>query len=205
MISNEFIKKLASASGFHIEGYTNSGMESIRSLLTLAAAYGAEQERARLLNMTSPHPLGYAVAYEALREAIDGGNESMTHEDAIEHVQYLNDLNSRSADVQMPTATAYEHHEYRPMGAPGEVRIHCIMESQYKLADGSIAGDFQWLVDSYKADKNTIHLIPLVTLDSAREALEAQKLRADRLEDELSELMAEKQEKIFTHVLEILK
>jgi hypothetical protein len=56
---------------------------------------------------------------------------------------------------------AWEHHEYRPYGAPGEIRIHAVLASQYMMPDGSVAGDFQWLVDQYKADKNTIKLIPL--------------------------------------------
>ena len=56
---------------------------------------------------------------------------------------------------------AWEHHEYRPYGAPGEIRIHAILTSQYMMPDGSVAGDFQWLVDEYKKDKNTIKLIPL--------------------------------------------
>lgn len=57
----------------------------------------------------------------------------------------------------------YEHHEYRPFGAPREIRMHAILTSQYMLPDGSVAGDFQWLVDQYKADKNTIKLQPLYT------------------------------------------
>jgi hypothetical protein len=63
---------------------------------------------------------------------------------------------------------AWEHHEYRPYGAPGEIRIHAILASQYMLPDGSVAGDFQWLVDQYRADKNTIKLIPLYTPPAAQ-------------------------------------
>jgi hypothetical protein len=55
----------------------------------------------------------------------------------------------------------WEHHEYRPYGGPGEIRIHCILASQYMLPDGSVSSSFQWLVDQYRADKNTIKLIPL--------------------------------------------
>jgi len=78
--------------------------------------------------------------------------------------------------------SAYEHHQYRPMGAPGEVRIHGIFASQYTLPDGSVAGDFQWLADQYKADHNTRRLDALVTLESAQAAVaelhtENQKLR----------------------------
>jgi hypothetical protein len=63
--------------------------------------------------------------------------------------------------VQEPVA--WEHHEYRPYGAPGEIRIHAILASQYTMPDGSVSGNFQWLVNQYKEDKNTIKLIPLYT------------------------------------------
>jgi hypothetical protein len=62
---------------------------------------------------------------------------------------------------------AWEHHEYRPYGAPGEIRIHAILASQYMLPDGSVSSSFQWLVDEYRADKNTIKLIPLYTTPPA--------------------------------------
>ena len=62
---------------------------------------------------------------------------------------------------------AWEHHEYRPYGAPGQIRIHAILASQFTMPDGSIAGDFQWLVDEYKKDKNTIKLFPLYTTPPA--------------------------------------
>jgi hypothetical protein len=55
----------------------------------------------------------------------------------------------------------YEHHEFRPLGAPGEIRIHGIFASQYRLPDGTISGDFQWLADQYKRNKDTIKLMPL--------------------------------------------
>jgi hypothetical protein len=31
------------------------------------------------------------------------------------------------------------------------------------MPDGSTAGDYQWLIDQYRANKNTIKLIPLYT------------------------------------------
>ena len=62
---------------------------------------------------------------------------------------------------------AWEHHEYRPYGAPGEIRIHAILASQYMMPDGSVSSSFQWLVDEYKKDKNTIKLIPLYTTPPA--------------------------------------
>ena len=62
----------------------------------------------------------------------------------------------------------YEHHEHRPFGAPGEIRIHAVLKSQFLHPDGSIGNDFQWLIDSYKADKNTIKLVPLYTTPPKR-------------------------------------
>jgi hypothetical protein len=62
---------------------------------------------------------------------------------------------------------AWEHHEYRPYGGPGQIRIHAVLASQYMMPDGSVHGDFQWLVDEYKKDKNTIKLIPLYTTPPA--------------------------------------
>lgn len=55
----------------------------------------------------------------------------------------------------------YEHHQRRPLGAPGEIRIQAILKSTYVLPDGSISDDFQYLIDSYKTDPNTIKLMPL--------------------------------------------
>jgi hypothetical protein len=67
--------------------------------------------------------------------------------------------------VQEPVA--YEYHEYRPYGAPGEIRINAILKSRYAMPDGSTAGDYQWLIDQYRANKNTIKLIPLYTTPPA--------------------------------------
>ena len=74
--------------------------------------------------------------------------------------------NTRAAQTEQEPV-GWEHHEYRPYGGPGEIRIHAILRSQYMLPDGSVAGDFQWLVDEYKKDKNTIKLIPLYTTPPA--------------------------------------
>jgi hypothetical protein len=71
------------------------------------------------------------------------------------------------ADKQEPIG--YEHHELRPYGAPGEIRIHGIFASQYRNPDGTIGGDFQWLADQYKQDKNTIKLMPLYYHPSVKE------------------------------------
>lgn len=77
-------------------------------------------------------------------------------------------------DVQKPTAAqpeqepvGWEHHEYRPYGGPGQIRVHAVLASQYMLPDGSVSSSFQWLVDEYKKDKNTIKLIPLYTTPPA--------------------------------------
>jgi hypothetical protein len=71
--------------------------------------------------------------------------------------------------VQEPVG--YEYHEYRPYGAPGEIRINAILKSRYAMPDGSTAGDYQWLIDQYRANKNTIKLIPLYTTPPAQPAV----------------------------------
>ena len=70
-----------------------------------------------------------------------------------------------AAPVQEPVG--YEYHEYRPYGAPGEIRINAILKSRYTMPDGSTGGDYQWLIDQYRANKNTIKLIPLYTTPPA--------------------------------------
>ena len=72
-----------------------------------------------------------------------------------------------AAPVQEPVG--YEYHEYRPYGAPGEIRINAILKSRYTMPDGSTAGDYQWLIDQHRASKNTIKLIPLYTTPPAQE------------------------------------
>ena len=72
----------------------------------------------------------------------------------------------------------YEHHEYRPFGAPGEVRIHAVLASQYKMPDGTIAGDFGWLIDLYRSDKNTIKLEALYTAPPQRKPLTDEQIMA---------------------------
>jgi len=62
----------------------------------------------------------------------------------------------------------YEHHEHRPFGAPNEIRIHAVLKSKFLHPDGSISSDFQWLINSYKADKDTIKLVPLYTAPPKR-------------------------------------
>jgi hypothetical protein len=71
----------------------------------------------------------------------------------------------KQAEKQEPVG--WEHHEYRPYGAPGEIRIHAILVSQYTMPDGSLSGDFEWIVNQYREDKNTIKLIPLYTTPPA--------------------------------------
>jgi hypothetical protein len=73
----------------------------------------------------------------------------------------LNPPAAQPAPVQEPVG--YEYHEYRPYGAPGEIRINAILKSRYAMPDGSTAGDYQWLIDQYRANINTIKLIPLYT------------------------------------------
>ena len=71
------------------------------------------------------------------------------------------DATPPAAPVQEPVG--YEYHEYRPYGAPGEIRINAILKSRYTMPDGSTAGDYQWLIDEHRANQNTIKLIPLYT------------------------------------------
>jgi hypothetical protein len=76
---------------------------------------------------------------------------------------------AQPAPVQEPVG--YEYHEYRPYGAPGEIRINAILKSRYTMPDGSTAGDYQWLIDQYRASKNTIKLIPRYTTPPAQPAV----------------------------------
>jgi len=102
---------------------------------------------------------------EALKLALEA-LENVT-KDYVESRQYKHNtaitaINEALAQPEQEPV-AWEHHEYRPYGAPGEMRIHAILASQYTMPDGSVSGNFQWLVNQYKEDKNTIKLIPLYT------------------------------------------
>lgn len=57
----------------------------------------------------------------------------------------------------------YEYVEHRPYGAPGEIRRCTILLEHYRNADGTIAGDWEWLVQQFKTSKNTISMRPLYT------------------------------------------
>lgn len=87
-----------------------------------------------------------------------------------EYQQALAEQIKRELVGEQPTQepVGYEHHEYRPYGVPGEVRIHAVLASQYKMPDGTIADDFKRLIDGYKADPNTIKLLPLYTSPPAQ-------------------------------------
>lgn len=105
---------------------------------------------------------GEAVALDKALKAITALREALAQEHA------MHDLARLGQEIeQEPVPVAWEHHEYRPYGAPGEIRIHAILASQYMMPDGSVAGDFQWLVNEYKKDKNTIKLLPLYTTPPA--------------------------------------
>jgi hypothetical protein len=93
-------------------------------------------------------------ALEALRSSTDYRSGSAIQVEAVEDL-----CEALEQPEQGPVG--WEHHEYRPYGAPGEIRIHAILASQYMMPDGSVSSSFQWLVDEYKKDKNTIKLIPL--------------------------------------------
>lgn len=51
--------------------------------------------------------------YEQLRQAIDGGSESMTHEDALEQVRYWRDKCLLIQPKQTPTAWCLVYHDRR--------------------------------------------------------------------------------------------
>ena len=113
------------------------------------------------LYTTSPQPAQEPYGYDW--SMLEAAQESLR-----EHMARIKELEAALAQpAQDPVG--YEHHEYRPFGAPGEIRIHAILKSQYLLPDGLVAGDFQWLIDQYKVDKNTIKLQPLYTTPPQRE------------------------------------
>ena len=105
------------------------------------------------------------VMQQAL-EAMESGLAFDTHSVVLQNLRTalaMHQVSEFAQAQEQAEPVAYEHHEYRPYGAPGEIRIHAILASQYMMPDGSVAGDFQWLADEYKKDKNTIKLIPLYT------------------------------------------
>ena len=93
------------------------------------------------------------------------GSLVQLYEDVKKGTDFYTTPPAQPAPVQEPVA--YEYHEYRPYGAPGEIRINAILKSRYAMPDGSTAGDYQWLIDQYRANKNTIKLIPLYTTPPA--------------------------------------
>ena len=56
---------------------------------------------------------------------------------------------------------AYEYVERRPYGAPGEIRRGTILLEHYRNDDGTIAGDWEWLIEQFKNTKTTISMRPL--------------------------------------------
>jgi hypothetical protein len=95
------------------------------------------------------------AAQQAL-EALESGLAFDAHSTVLQNLR-------EALEQPEQEPVGWEHHEYRPYGAPGEIRIHAILASQYMMPDGSVGSSFQWLVDEYKKDKNTIKLIPLYT------------------------------------------
>ena len=144
---------------------------TLKAILGLAAAHGANTMFESIRQPT----------VDALMEAIQRGVEQERARIPVAH-----EIAAQRAKSDMTlVVTAYEHHQYRPMGAPGEVRIHGIFASQYALPDGSIAGDFQWLADQYKADPNTRRLDALVTLESAQTQADVLLAEIERLRNAL--------------------
>ena len=58
-------------------------------------------------------------------------------------------------------AIAYEIYEYRPYGAPGETRRFALFREHYLRPDGSVTGDWKWLIEEHAKDKSNIHVKPL--------------------------------------------
>jgi len=94
--------------------------------------------------------------------------KNILHEHGLQAISFVADWKAAQPAQPAQEPVGYEHHEYRPYGAPGEIRIHAILASQYTRPDGSVVGDYQWLVDEYKLSKNTIKLIPLYTTPQQR-------------------------------------
>lgn len=56
---------------------------------------------------------------------------------------------------------AYEYAEHRPYGALGQIRHSAILLEHFRMKNGAIAGDWQWVLDQMKASKHTLMLRPL--------------------------------------------
>jgi hypothetical protein len=98
---------------------------------------------------------------EVMQQALEAINLYQGNEHCEDAFLAAGDALRTALEQPQQEPVAWEHHEYRPYGAPGEIRIHAILASQYMVPDGSVSSSFQWLVDEYKKDKNTIKLIPL--------------------------------------------
>ena len=110
--------------------------------------------------------IGYNPYHDAARKLPDG----------VRFDLYVHQQNLRCKSEQARLATlwgyekagqpkeivAYEYAERRPYGAPGEIRRGTILLEHYRNADGTIAGDWEWLIQQFKnATKTTISLRPL--------------------------------------------
>ncbi len=67
---------------------------------------------------------------------------------------------ANQADAKLEIV-GYEYLEYRPYGAPGETKRGVIFQESYRMPDGSITGDYEWLIDQFKNSNRTISLRPL--------------------------------------------
>ena len=65
----------------------------------------------------------------------------------------------------MTEIVAYEILERRPFGAPGEKRLFAILRDTYRMPDGSISGDWDWLVEQFQNAPTTISMKPLILAD----------------------------------------
>ena len=69
--------------------------------------------------------------------------------------------NTEAAMTDQFEIVAYEYLEHRPYGAPGEKRRGVIFKETYRLPDGTIAGDYEWVVEQFRKAPTTIMIRPL--------------------------------------------
>lgn len=114
---------------------------------------------------------GYAERVEWLHTMYEAAREEVARLEADKRV--APNLRCKSEQARLATlwgyekadqpkeVVAYEYVERRPYGAPGEIRRGTILLEHYRNADGIIAGDWEWLIQSFKNAKTTISLRPL--------------------------------------------
>ena len=95
----------------------------------------------------------YTNRHYPLRPVVSFSHESWLEfcnkvEKAVAEPQSVVTVSTQS-DTE-PEIIGYEYLEYRPYGAPGETKRGVIFQESYRMPDGSIAGDYEWLIDQFK-------------------------------------------------------